>query len=96
VKALARRLLIRTRGWALGPVLGRLEAMEASMGGRLDELTKRVDEMDAVVQMLEARAATGAERSVTQSESQARLARRIQEIERRMAGSEVPAEPGRD
>lgn len=96
MKALSRRLLVRARSWILGPVLGRLEAMEASMGGRLDELTKRVDEMDAVVQMLEARAATGAERSITQSESQARLARRIQEIERRMAGSEDPTETGRD
>lgn len=96
MRSLVRRILVRARTWTLGPVLGRLEAMEASMGGRLEELAKRVDEMDAVVQMLEARAATGAERSVSQSESQARLARRIEEIERRLAGSRDPAETSRD
>ncbi len=77
-----RRLLTRVRDKALAPVTGRLDALSESTERRLDELAKRVGDLEALMQAVEGRAATVTERSVTQHESQLRLARRVDEIEK--------------
>ena len=81
-KASARRLLVRARDRAIAPVMGRLDGLQASTDARLDELTRRVASMEKVIEILDGRAATVTERSVAQGESQTRLARRLEEIEK--------------
>ena len=81
-KASARRLLVRARDRAIAPVMGRLDGLQASTDGRLDELSRRVASMEQVIEILDGRAATVTERSVAQGESQTRLARRLEEIEK--------------
>jgi hypothetical protein len=82
MKARLRRLLGRPREVALGPVLHRIDVLAEDIGARLDGLTRRVEDLEAVVQAVDGRAATAAERAVAQHESGARLARRVEEIER--------------
>ncbi len=82
MRARLARLFSRIRDKALWPVMTRLDALAESTERRLDELTKRVGDLEAVVQAVEGRAATVTERSVTQQESQLRLARRVDEIEK--------------
>lgn len=89
--ASARRLLARTRDRALAPVLTRLDGMQASTDSRLDELARRVAAMEQVMEILDGRAATVTERSVAHGESQARLARRLEEIEKLL---DSPPPPG--
>ena len=82
MRARFRQTLSRVRSLALRPVIERLDALNQVTTVRLDELSKRVSEMEAVLQAVEGRAATVSERSVAQHESQARLARRVDEIEK--------------
>jgi hypothetical protein len=67
---------------ALRPVLERIDALADATTDRLDELSKRVTDIEAVMQAVEGRAATVTERSLAQQESQARLTRRLDEIEK--------------
>lgn len=90
-RASARRLLARTRDRTLAPVMTRLDGMQASTDTRLDELARRVAAMEQVMEILDGRAATVTERSVAQGESQARLARRLEEIEKLL---DSPPPPG--
>lgn len=82
MKAQLRRTLSRARALALRPVIERLDALTDTTTRRLDELSKRVTDIEVVLQAVEGRAATVTERSVTQQESQARLTRRVDEIEK--------------
>lgn len=82
MKARLRRFLGRVRNAALAPVLARLDALGETTTQRLDELSKRVHELETAVQIVEGRSATVTERSVTQQESLVRLARRVDEIEK--------------
>lgn len=77
-----RRGLSRARAVVLRPVLERIDALNDATTTRLDELSKRVTDMEVVLQAVEGRAATVTERSVAQQESQARLSRRLDEIEK--------------
>lgn len=86
MKARLRQGLSRARAAALRPITERLDAMNATTTARLDELAKRVTDLEVVLQAVEGRAATVTERSVTQQESQARLARRVDEIEKLLSG----------
>lgn len=81
MKARLRRLLARARDKALLPVTARLGDLEESTAKRLDELNRRVAGMEAVLEMLDGRAATVTERTVSMEESQLRLARRLHDIE---------------
>jgi archaellum component FlaC len=85
VKARLRRLLDRGRRMALGPVLHRIDVLAEENDRRLDEINKRLDDFEALLQMVEGRVATVAERTITAQESQARLARRVDEIEKLLA-----------
>lgn len=80
-----RSLLIRIRNRLIAPVLGRLDAIEQSVGSRLDTLDARLAAVESVIEMIDARASSVAERSVAQSESYARVARRLDEIEKLLA-----------
>lgn len=82
MKARLRRFLGRVRHAALAPVLARLDVLDETTAQRLDELSKRVHELETAVQIVEGRSATVTERSVTQQESLVRLARRVDEIEK--------------
>lgn len=81
-----RILLMRGRDRAISPVMGRFDAVEKA----LDVLSRRLDEIDALIQSLEGRVATVTERHSAHGETEARLARRVEEIEKLMAapGSE--------
>ena len=81
MKARLRRLAGRLRDKALLPVTARVGELEESTAGRLDELSRRVAGMEAVLQMLDGRAATVTERTVGVEESYLRLARRLEDIE---------------
>ena len=85
----AHRLLVRARDRAIAPLMARIDGLQASTDGRLDELTRRVASIEKVIEILDGRAATVTERSVAQGESQARLARRLEEIEK-LLGSPPP------
>ncbi len=82
VRARVRGLLVRGRDRAIAPIVSRLDRMQASTDSRLDELSRRVASIEAIIEILEGRAATVTERSVAQGESQVRLSRRLAEIER--------------
>lgn len=81
-KAAARRLAVRARDRAIAPVMTRLDGMQASTDARLEELSRRVAGVERIIEILDGRAATVTERSVAQGESQARLVRRLEEIEK--------------
>lgn len=78
MRARLRQVLTRLRELALGPALHRLDILSE----RMDEMGKRLSDLEAVLQAVEGRAATVTERSVAQQESQARLDRRVEEIEK--------------
>ena len=82
MKAYLRQLVRRARGVALAPLIERIEFMSAETSSRLDQLTKRIEEIEVVVQAIEGRAATISERSTAQTESQRRVTRRLEEIEK--------------
>ncbi|HVC69683.1 MAG TPA: hypothetical protein VNC61_05395 [Acidimicrobiales bacterium] len=79
-----RRLLAQTHAH-LSEIDGRLD----DVGARLDEVQRRVAEAQAVVEATAARAATSTEQSLGVVESDARTARRFEEIER-MLGAAPP------
>lgn len=85
MKARLRRLLDRVRRAALGPVLHRIDVLAEDTEQRLDAINKRLDDFETLLQMVEGRAATVAERTIAAQESQARLARRVDEIEKLLA-----------
>ncbi len=78
----ARRMMVRARDRAIAPLMTRLDGLQASTDARLDELSRRVASMEKIIEILDGRAATVTERSVAQGESQVRLARRLEEIEK--------------
>ncbi len=93
MKPPVRQIVVRSRDRVLNPVVSRLEAMQQEISSRLDELSRRVADMEAVLQMMDGRAAAGAERSVTVEESQARLDRRLAAIEELLADRPAPGAP---
>ncbi|HLI52937.1 MAG TPA: hypothetical protein VKU88_01295 [Acidimicrobiales bacterium] len=72
-----RSRVLQLRQQALSPVLHRLDLLSAEVRG----LSARLDEIDALVQILEGRVATASERTVMYVESDARLRRRVEAIE---------------
>ncbi|HWE57392.1 MAG TPA: hypothetical protein VG435_17940 [Acidimicrobiales bacterium] len=82
VKSEIRRVLFDLRQKALGPVIARLDVLTDETTRRLDELAKRVTDMEVTIQAMEGRSATLGERDVAHKESQARLSRRLDEIEK--------------
>lgn len=88
VKARVRRLLGHSRQRALSPVTAGLDRLERELTARLEDLTRRVTEIEVLIQTLDGRAASGAERTVSVEESQARIARRLEAIEQLLAGDE--------
>jgi hypothetical protein len=79
-----RRLFAQTHA-RLGEIDDRLD----DVGARLDEVQRRVAEAQAVVEATAARAATSTEQTLGVVESDARTARRFEEIER-MLGAAPP------
>ncbi len=82
---LVRRVVRRGRAAILGPLMERIDLMATETATRLDQLTKRLEELEVVVQAIEGRAATVTERSTAQVESQGRINRRLEEIEKLLA-----------
>jgi len=80
-----RSFLARFRRRLFGPVLHRLDEIEQSVNARLDTLDKRMAAVESVIEMVDARASSMAERSVAQSESYSRASRRLDEIEKLLA-----------
>jgi hypothetical protein len=69
-KGRARAVLVRARRFVYGPILTRLDQVDAHLGL-----------LEEIVQASEGRAATMSERYLTLSESEARLARRVKALE---------------
>lgn len=84
-----RSRVLHLRQQALSPVLHRLDLLNAEVRG----LSARLDEIDALVQILEGRIATASERTVMHVESDARLRRRVEAIEGLLGGAPGPAGP---
>ena len=80
-----RSFLVRLRRRLFGPVLHRLDEIEQSVNARLDVLDTRMAAVESVIEMVDARASSMAERSVAQSESYSRVSRRLDEIEKLLA-----------
>jgi hypothetical protein len=77
-----RGLFGRARVMALGPALHRIDVLAEETTARLDDLARHLREIDAMLHVVEGRAATATEWSVAERESQARLALRVEEIEK--------------
>jgi DNA mismatch repair ATPase MutS len=78
----AARALAR---WLLRPVLDHLDAINRRLDaieGRLTALSARLDEVEELVQVIGTRATVHAEGSLAARESEARTARRVEQIER--------------
>lgn len=90
VSTRARRLADRVSRRFVSPVIERIESLERSSNDRLEAISSRLAAIEVALEALEGRAATAAERSVGREETQARLERRLAEIE------ELLAEPPRN
>jgi hypothetical protein len=75
---LMHRLRAGVRRQLLDPVLGRLDAL----GLRLDHIEHRLDELQALLEQVSARSSARSETSIRVAESEARTARRLEELER--------------
>jgi tetrahydromethanopterin S-methyltransferase subunit G len=91
-----KRFLRRAQSWierrALAQLHDRLDEIDArfdSVDARLDEIQKHVADAQAVVEAVAARAASSTEYSLGVVESNARTARRFEQIER-MLGATPP------
>jgi hypothetical protein len=85
VKTFIKGLLARIERRLFAQTHARLSEIDSRLddvGGRLDELQRRVAEAQAVVEASAARAATATEQTLGVVESDARTARRFEEIER--------------
>ena len=79
----------RALGWVERRVFGHLHAELDDIRRRLEAMGNRLDEVQALLESTAARAAAASERSLTAAESDARTARRFEEIER-MLGATPP------
>ena len=77
-----KRFLQRALGWVERRVFAQMYAKVDEINGRLETLSTRLDEVQAVVEATAARAATSTEHSLGLVESDARTARRFEDIER--------------
>jgi hypothetical protein len=92
VKTFVKRLLGRIELRLLAQTHARLSEIEGRLddvGARLDDVGRHVAEAQAVVEATAARAATSTEQTLGVVESEARTARRFEEIER-MLGAAPP------
>jgi hypothetical protein len=85
-----KRFLQRALGWIERRVFSSLHAQLGEIDNRLQTVSSRLDEVQALVETTAARTATTAEQSLGVVESDARTARRFEEIER-MLGAAPPA-----
>jgi len=72
----------RLRRWFVEPVLGLIFERFDQLNGRLDHLERRIDEIEGLLEHVSARASARSEASFAVTESAARTARRLAEIER--------------
>jgi hypothetical protein len=92
VKAFVKRVLGSMERRLMAQTHARLSEIDARLddvGARLDQVQRRVGEAQAVVEATAARAATSTEQTLGVVESEARTARRFEEIER-MLGATPP------
>jgi hypothetical protein len=75
---LLRKLRAGLRGQLLEPVLDRLDAAERQR----DHLEHRLDDLQALLEQVSARLSARTETSLAATESEARIARRLEELER--------------
>ncbi|HEY5251141.1 MAG TPA: hypothetical protein VIJ09_05750 [Acidimicrobiales bacterium] len=85
-----KRFLQRALGWIERRVFSSLHAQLGEIDNRLQTVSSRLDEVQALVETAAARTATTTEQSLGVVESDARTARRFEEIER-MLGAAPPA-----
>jgi hypothetical protein len=83
-----KRFVQRVLGWFERHVFAQMHAQVGEINHRLETLSARLDEVQAVVEATAARAATSTEHSLRLVESDARAARRFEEIERMLGATE--------
>jgi len=67
------------------PLLARFDVLDRRLDdveSRLDRLARRVDDIEALIQATDGRVSTMSDRTLGLTESEARTARRVEEIER--------------
>ncbi len=84
-----KRFFQRALGWSEKRVFAQVHANLEEINGRLDAVGRRLDEVQALVEQTAARAGARTEQSLALVESDARTARRFEEIER-MLGAPPP------
>jgi hypothetical protein len=84
-----RSLVVGTRRRIFTPVIARVDVRADALESRLDaidaclaSLTRRLEDIEVVIQTTGARAAALTERSLGNTESSLRIQRRVEEIER--------------
>ena len=87
-----KRFLRRAVGWTERRALAQLHAQIASLDAKLDALDRRLAAVQATVETTAARAAASIEYSQGVTESEARVARRIDAIEL-LLGAKAPGDP---
>lgn len=70
------RAIVRTQ--LFGPILERFDGLD----GRLERLERRLDDVQVLLELVSARVSARAETSLGAVESEARIARRLEEVER--------------
>ena len=76
----------RLRTWFVDPVLGVIFERFDRLEGRLDHLEHRLTEIETLLEHVSARASARSEATFAVTESAARTARRLDEIERALGG----------
>ena len=92
MKGRLRDLLVGLRRRHFTPVLARFDFLDGrvdSLENRLEKISRRLDDIEALIQAIGTRASTLSEQSVGIVESEARIAKRVEEIER-LLGAPAP------
>ncbi len=81
--------LYEIRRKVFSPVLARFDLLDRRLDdleSRLDRLAGRVDDIEALIQATDGRVSTLSDRTLGLTESEARIGRRVEEIERLLGG----------
>jgi hypothetical protein len=92
VKRLVKRVLAALERRLFSQLLGRMDALETHVSTRLDAFERRLNEVQAAAESSAARSAATIEYAHGTAETEARVTRRVEDIER-LLGATTPGTP---